>query len=172
MAGYDTTATALAGVTYLLATNTRAMKKLTQELRDAFSNDEEIGILSTQNLPYLRAVIDEALRIYPPGGSGMPREVPEGGETIFGQYVPAGVSDHKQQRGAVYHHFTSHELADRLLQTVLTIWQYCLYHRDSIFLQPESFIPERWLGQEEFQADHREAFQPFSYGSRNCLGRQ
>lgn len=103
MAGYDTTATALAGVTYLLATNPQAMNKLAQELRAAFSNDEEIGILSTQNLPYLKAVIDEALRVYPPGGSGMPREVPEGGDTIFGQYVPAGVSDREQQHGAVCH---------------------------------------------------------------------
>lgn len=103
MAGYDTTATALAGVTYLLATNPPALNKLAQELRAAFSSDDEIGILSTQNLPYLRAVIDEALRIYPPGGSGMPREVPEGGDTIFGQYVPAGVSERGQQREAVCH---------------------------------------------------------------------
>lgn len=172
MAGYDTTATALAGVTYLLATNHHAMKKLAQELRATFSSEEEIGILSTQDLPYLRAVIDEALRIYPPGGSGMPREVPEGGDTIFGQYVPAGVSDHEQKRRALHRLFSSHKLADRLLQTVLTVWQYCLYHRDSIFLQPQSFIPERWLGEEKFQADHKEAFQPFSYGPRNCLGRQ
>lgn len=103
MAGYDTTATALAGVTYLLATNPHAMKKLAQELRAAFSKDDEIGILSTQNLPYLKAVIDEALRIYPPGGSGMPREVPEGGDTIFGKYVPAGVSDREQRTGALCH---------------------------------------------------------------------
>lgn len=99
MAGYDTTATALAGVTHLLATNPNAMQKLAQELRATFASDKDIGMASTQKLPYLRAVIDEALRIYPPGGSGMPREVPEGGDAIFGQYVPSGVSDHHYYGG-------------------------------------------------------------------------
>lgn len=106
----------------------------------------------------------------------MPREVPEGGDTIFGQYVPAGVSNHDSQVGAVYYnfegYFTLNKPVDHMLQTVLTVWQYCLYHRHGIFVQPEAFVPERWLGHEDFVGDHKEAFQPFSYGPRNCLGRK
>lgn len=37
---------------------------------------------------------------------------------------------------------------------------------------PDNFIPERWLGQDlRFKDDNRDAFQPFSTGPRNCIGR-
>ena len=37
---------------------------------------------------------------------------------------------------------------------------------------PDDFIPERWLGQDSrFKDDNRDAFQPFSTGPRNCIGR-
>lgn len=37
---------------------------------------------------------------------------------------------------------------------------------------PDAFIPERWLGQDSrFENDNRDAFQPFSTGPRNCIGR-
>lgn len=92
MAGYDTTATALSGVTYLLAKYPDTMIEVAKEVRRTFKNDSEISILGTQNLSVLTAAIDEAMRLYPPGGSGMPREVPKGGDVIFHQYIPAGVS--------------------------------------------------------------------------------
>lgn len=61
------------------------MAKLTQEVCLAFESESEIDTLRTQDLPYLTAVIDEAISIYLPGGSGMPRAVPEEGETLFGE---------------------------------------------------------------------------------------
>jgi cytochrome P450 len=43
------------------------------------------------------------------------------------------------------------------------------------FAQPDSFIPERWLetehGGSKLEPHRQEAFMPFSYGSRDCLGR-
>lgn len=39
------------------------------------------------------------------------------------------------------------------------------------FRNPDSFVPERWLGEDPaYDNDRREAQQPFSYGPRNCLG--
>lgn len=92
-AGSETTATLLSGLTFYLLTNPHTMKTLTEEVRSAFKSDEEIDFSSANNLPYLRACIEEALRIYPPTPSGLPRVVPKGGATICGQYVPEDVSD-------------------------------------------------------------------------------
>lgn len=37
---------------------------------------------------------------------------------------------------------------------------------------PDSFVPERWLGKYKgFDADHAAAI-PFSIGQRNCIGQQ
>jgi hypothetical protein len=35
---------------------------------------------------------------------------------------------------------------------------------------PEKFAPERWLGDPDYKDDRRDAHQPFSVGTRNCLG--
>lgn len=102
MAGYDTTATALAGATYLLASHADVMANLVQEVRSTFKTEAEISILGAQNMPYMTAVIDEAMRMYPPAASGAPRQVPSGGDTIFGKYVPGGVSS-----------TTAHEIRDK-----------------------------------------------------------
>ena len=32
------------------------------------------------------------------------------------------------------------------------------------------FVPERWLDDPEYKDDNREAHQPFSVGTRNCIG--
>jgi cytochrome P450 len=45
----------------------------------------------------------------------------------------------------------------------------------SNFHRPEDFVPERWLEDsdeyKEFANDNRAVFQPFSVGTRNCIGR-
>ena len=56
------------------------------------------------------------------------------------------------------------------LQTTLGLWQYAMYHKETNFAQPESFLPNRWLGDERFDSDQKEIHQPFSFGPRNCLG--
>lgn len=47
-----------------------------------------------------------------------------------------------------------------------------MYHSEKYYSLPESFIPERWLGDERFANDTKRTFQPFSFGPRNCLGRK
>lgn len=90
VAGSETTATFLSGTSFYLCRNPATYKKLVDEIRGAFNSYDEITGLATERLPYLKAVIDEGLRIYPPVPMGMPRVSP--GETIDGKYVPEGVS--------------------------------------------------------------------------------
>lgn len=78
-------------MTYLLLQNPNALKKVTEEVRSAFKSDAEITLLSVQNLDYMLACLDEAFRLYPPVGIGLPRQVPKGGVKISGIQVPQGV---------------------------------------------------------------------------------
>ena len=40
------------------------------------------------------------------------------------------------------------------------------------FTLPNEFVPERWLGDPRFKDDHIDAFQPYSVGPRNCIGKK
>jgi cytochrome P450 len=90
VAGSETTATALSGLTYYITTNPQALKTLQQEIRSAFSTEEEITMASTAHLKYLHACIEEAMRVYPPVVETPPRVSP--GEYVNGHYIPKGVS--------------------------------------------------------------------------------
>ena len=93
VAGSETTATLLSGVTFLLLKNPGALEKLAQEVRSTFSSESEITLLSVGKLNYMLACLDEALRLYPPVSIGFPRQVPKGGVTIAGEFLPEGVSE-------------------------------------------------------------------------------
>lgn len=51
-----------------------------------------------------------------------------------------------------------------------SVHQYVAYHSETNFKDPDSFVPERWLGDPKYANDRREAMQAFSYGPRNCIG--
>jgi cytochrome P450 len=78
-------------VFYYLLKYPELMQRVKAEVCSSFKSYDDIDALSTINLPYMIATIREALRIYPPLPLGLPRVVPEGGETIDGHFVPAGV---------------------------------------------------------------------------------
>jgi cytochrome P450 len=90
----------------------------------------------------LQAVINESLRIFPPGSHGFPRVSP--GCEIDGFWVPKGTE--------VY---TS---------------AFTVTHDAKYFHEPENFIPERWIDPQ--CTDVKEASQPFSLGYRACVGRK
>lgn len=94
--GSETTATLLSGVTFLLLTNPNALKKLTEEVRSAFKSEDEIDFVSVSNLTYMLACLDEALRMYPPVPTGLPRVVPKGGAVVCGNHIPENVSAEKR----------------------------------------------------------------------------
>lgn len=89
-AGSETTATALCGIFFYLGRHPRVYEILAREVRTAFSSEGDINIKSTARLPYLVAVIEEVLRIYPPGAETPPRVSP--GDVVGGYYIPKGVS--------------------------------------------------------------------------------
>ena len=92
-AGSETIVTFLSGTTYHLLNRKLALKKLTDEVRAAFTSQEEITMLSTAQLRYLSAVIQEGLRIYPPVAGALLRCTLPEGDTIDGHFVPGNVSD-------------------------------------------------------------------------------
>ena len=92
LAGSETTATTLAGVTYLLLAHPDKLAILQREVRGAFRSREEITMTSVNKLSYMLAVLNEALRMYPPVTSGLVRVVPEGGAMVAGRWVAGGVS--------------------------------------------------------------------------------
>ena len=91
-AGSETTATLLSGAAYLLCLHPHVLKKLVDELTEAFESESELTIENTSHLPYLAAVLEETLRCYSPAVPGFPRQVPKEGAIIDGQWVPGGVS--------------------------------------------------------------------------------
>jgi cytochrome P450 len=92
IAGTETTATLLSGLTYHLLQNPDRMGRLVNEIRSHFQDEEDITIEKLQALPYLNACIEEGLRMYPPISNGLPRVVPPGDAEVDGHKVPAGVS--------------------------------------------------------------------------------
>lgn len=93
MAGTETTATLLSGLTWHLLATPDKLQKLVHEIRSSLSTEEDITIDRLQALPYLNACIEEGLRMYPPVAQSLPRIAPPGPPTtIDGREVPAGVS--------------------------------------------------------------------------------
>ncbi|KAK7999076.1 hypothetical protein PG991_014751 [Apiospora marii] len=144
-AGSETTAGLLCGATWLLAKHPHILSKLQNEIRSSFASEDEIDLISTQNLKYLQACLDESLRYFPPAVGNLPRVIAPGGDFIIDRHVPEG--------------------------TVLEVWQWVINHNPAYFHKPDEFHPERWLGDEEFKNDQLQGVNPFSVGPRNCIGK-
>lgn len=92
LAGSESTASGLAGITFQLLKNPEPLQKAVSEIRSAFASEADITPDSVKRLSYLAAVVSEGLRMYPPFPEGLPRLTPRQGATISGQWVPGGVS--------------------------------------------------------------------------------
>ena len=90
-AGSETSATTMSASTWFLLNNPDKMQRLKKELRDVFKRADEITVPSVSNLPFLEAVLKEAMRIHPPAAVALPRYV-DRPVTIAGHQVPTGVS--------------------------------------------------------------------------------
>lgn len=152
IAGSDTTSTALAAAIFYLVHNPKVMEKLAAEVRAAFSEVEEIRSGSAlSRLAYLRACIDEAMRLSPSVGGVLPRQVLPGGIEIDGQQVPEG--------------------------TVVGVPHYAIHHNPDYYPHPFEYKPERWIAESEPNVTSnsvslvQSAFCPFSIGPRGCIGK-
>ena len=148
IAGSETTATLLSGLTYYLLKTPDKYAKVLAEVRGAFKTAEDITLTSTGHLPYLHACLEEGLRLYPPVPTALPRKTPKEGAVIGDVYVPGGTS--------------------------VAVPQYASYHSEKNFFEPKTFVPERWLPNppEAYKNDNFEIFQPFSTGPRGCIGKK
>ncbi|KAJ5414635.1 hypothetical protein N7509_001262 [Penicillium cosmopolitanum] len=152
IAGSETTATLLSGVTYWLLRTPDALRKVSDEVRSSITSDSDITFQTTSQLPYMLACLNEALRIYPPAPGGLERiTIPPDSINISGYKIPPG--------------------------TKVSVHQSAAYRSPLNFHRPEEFLPERWLplakedASSPFYNDNRDVLQPFSIGPRNCIGR-
>lgn len=90
-AGTETVATLLCAVTYLLTQSPQAMASITNEIRMRFQDEAIITIQDLNEMRFLNACINEALRIFPPIAEGLPRIAPPEGATISGEWIPGEV---------------------------------------------------------------------------------
>ena len=58
------------------------------------------------------------------------------------------------------------------VKTVVSVHMLATYRSPLNFRDPDSFVPERFLGDERFVNDNRSALNPFSLGPRNCIGKK
>lgn len=157
-----------------MGTHRHVLDKVVQEVRSAFSSEDEIDLISVNRLDYMLACLKESLRQYPPAPLGFPRVTPKGGVNIAGHYVPEGVS----LPHAIVSQFLSLARSRMLrvltqnatIKTSVSIWQLAASYSPRNFAEPEEFRPERFLGDPEFAGDDLKATQPFSTGPRNCIG--
>jgi cytochrome P450 len=94
VAGSDTTATSLRAIIYYLLRNPLQKSKLVDEI-DAKIKEGQLSKVVTfgeaNEMPYLQAVMQEALRLCPAVGMNLPRVTPQPGIVIGNHKIPAGV---------------------------------------------------------------------------------
>ncbi|KAK3196687.1 hypothetical protein K4F52_000031 [Lecanicillium sp. MT-2017a] len=143
-AGSVTTAIAITNVLYQLLRTPRAMKLLREELDAALEGEDRVAPYDkVKHLPYLRACLDESLRLFPPTPHGLPRKTPAEGLSIMGQYVPGN--------------------------TTVSISALVAHRDETVFPDADKFVPERFLGDSGKQL--QSSFLAFSAGARGCIGR-
>ncbi|KAJ5886174.1 uncharacterized protein N7473_008848 [Penicillium subrubescens] len=153
LAGRDTTASLLSSTFFYLARYPAVFKRLRKEIVDAFG-DKNAGVEITQtklkDIPYLRYVLNEVLRLQPPVPANFrvatkDTSLPVGGgpDRRSPVYVRKGTM-------VAYNVFAMHRRTD-------------LWGKDA-----RTFRPERW----EENAKHGWEYLPFNGGPRICLGQQ
>ncbi|XP_022824885.1 cytochrome P450 6B2-like isoform X5 [Spodoptera litura] len=142
-AGFETSSTTLSYTLYELAKHEEIQTKVLDEV-DAYlaRHNNKLNYDCVTELPYLEAVIDEALRFYPVLGM-IPRELMED------YTMPDGTK------------------LDKGLRVHLPVFY--LHHNPEYYPEPEVFRPERFLGEEKRNIVPY-TYMPFGEGPRLCIG--
>ena len=136
VAGHETTASTLNWTWYLLSQHPAVESRLHEAVGVAAPNVE-----APPAHAYVEQVVQEALRLYPPGWLFTRRAL--GDDRLGGYHVPAG--------------------------TDIFICPYLLHRHAMHWDRPELFDPERFAP-DLADTRHRFAFLPFSAGPRYCIG--
>ncbi len=140
VAGHETTASALNWTWYLISQHPQVEARLHAEI-DAAAEEPAPGLAQMESLPYTQQVINEALRLYPPGWL-LSRRAIEADE-LGGYAVPAGSN--------------------------VLLPLYLLHRHPQFWTEPEAFRPERFAPDQEGTRP-RFAYMPFAAGPRHCIG--
>ncbi len=138
VAGHETTANALAWTIYLLAAQPEVQARARMEAVAALPGDPTTLVDRT---PYLRQIVDEAMRLYPPA----PR---------FDREAVAAdqIGDVEIKPG-----------------DLISIWPWLLHRQRALWDNPDGFNPERFAPEAKAQL-HRHQYIPFGAGPRVCVG--
>jgi enediyne biosynthesis protein E7 len=140
VAGHETTASGLNWTWYLLSQNPDAEARLHAEV-DAAPDMPTPSLAQMESLAYTQQVVNEALRLYPPGWLLSRRTIEP--DVLGGYDIPAGAN------------------------VLLPLY---LLHRDGRFWKdPERFWPERFAPEHEAERP-RFSYMPFAAGPRHCIG--
>lgn len=148
-AGSVTTAQTLTTALYFILASAPIQSRLRAELAELYAVNPKPKWSRLSQLTYLTAVLHEALRLSYGVASRLPRIAPDD-ELILpdGRAIPKG--------------------------TPISMTQMFIHDDPSLFHNPLSFDPERWLsssdGSNVAQSNARKYFVPFSRGTRSCLG--
>jgi cytochrome P450 len=140
LAGHETTALTLSWAWYMLSENPAAEACLHEELHGVLAG-RALQIADLERLPYLRAVINETLRLYP--AAYIVARTSIAPCTIAGYDFPA--------------------------DTTMIMAQWVMHRDPRYFDDPEAFRPERWLDGLENRLPAG-AYFPFGDGPRRCIG--
>ncbi|KAF4637364.1 hypothetical protein G7Y89_g713 [Cudoniella acicularis] len=119
-----------------------SLQALSHEIRSTFESESDMTLAALQNLKYLNAVLNESLRLFPAAPETTRRVTNPGGNVICGDLIPTAVG----------------------------VYYWAAGHNASSWHKVESFIPERWLGDDKFKDDARGVVNHFAVGPRNCVG--
>ncbi|GBN24126.1 Cytochrome P450 3A5 [Araneus ventricosus] len=137
---YETTSTALAFTTYLLAKHQDVQENLYQEIKDMIERGQKLEYATINKLHYLDKVLNESMRIYPPIHLFTNRYALE--DVQYGDiHIPEG--------------------------TLIQAPVYLMHHDPDFWSEPEIFDPERFSAKPNSEGI---TYLPFGVGPRNCLG--
>ncbi|XP_034658380.1 probable cytochrome P450 12c1, mitochondrial [Drosophila subobscura] len=153
MGGVDTATSALTGILLSLAKNPQQQQKLREEIVSKLPQpDRQFTLAEMKSLPYLRACIKEAMRMYP---------------VTFGNVRSAGtdvvLDGYRIPQG-----------------THLLMLSTNLLHDERFYPRPKEYLPERWVrpqGDDSTDSLLRNnlnpfVYLPFSFGPRMCVGKR
>ena len=138
VAGHETVASALTWTLMLLAEHPGHQDRLRAEVQ---ASGDVSAVNLRDRLPWTRAVVDESLRLFPPGWVVSRRSTAP--DVLGGRQVPAG--------------------------TVAIISPWLLHRREDAWPEPERFDPNRFHG--DVATNARADYVPFGLGPRLCIGR-
>jgi cytochrome P450 len=140
VAGHETTASGLNWTWYLLSQHPQVQARLHAEI-DAVDYPLAPGLAQVETLTYTGQVVNEALRLYPPGWVLSRRTIEA--DVLGGYPIPPG--------------------------TNVLLPLYLLHRHPQFWEDPDAFRPERFAPGHETERT-RFAYMPFAAGPRHCIG--